>query len=201
MYISSKRLAVVEIPKCASSSLRELLPRFFDIPSNSSHITLRQYKNRYPDLLGGVAIVRHPVRRLQSAVQSCISGTITSDKILHLRKNFESQLSRGGTPTYSSLVFYPQYSFLMAPVPLRIYDIKKINSLICEIGVDAEAPTENMSRANISIEQIFSVFDLDFIRKIYSIDFILYNDVISSSGDSFFLEDAEKYFLSRGENQ
>lgn len=201
MYINSKGLAVVEIPKCASSSLRQLLPRFFDISSYGAHITLRQYKNKYPDLLGGVAIVRHPILRLQSAVQFCTSGEITFDKILNLRKNFESQLSSGATPNFLSLMFYPQYSFLMAQVPLRLYDIKKINSLICDLGVDAEASTENSSRVNISTEEILSVFDSDFIKKIYSIDFILYNDVISSSGDSFFLEDAEKYFLSRGEKQ
>lgn len=195
MYIPYKKLAVVEIPKCASTTLTSVIPYFLTSHSVALHATLNQYKEVYPDILSGVALIREPLDRLLSAVQFSIDNGSIDVSVESLRNTING-LKAGTKPSVGSVVFCPQYSFLMSDVPVRLYHISKINLLLSDLGIFDAAPRLGASKPNPAAEICISGLGESFLRSFYSIDFALYKDIVSSEGGFLELKNPREYFYS-----
>lgn len=208
-YIHSKNIAVIEIPKTASRSLRSSIRDNLKVSDAGyvPHLTLQQYLNAYPDLRMGVTLIRDPIKRLISAVNFMLGHKVVSmrspayDKSV-LDEAFEKFNSALQSKKFNNelIYLYPQYSFLLADVPLEIFTIESSGKLLESIGVYSSLPFENKSSMMFSEAQIFESFPLDFIRKAYSIDFALWDMLNSSEERVLRVENAREFFVSLGES-
>lgn len=195
MYIKYKRTAFVEIPKCASTSVKSILSKFFAVGDDNPHITLQQYKERYTDITSSVCIIREPVERLNSAIGHSIriSNSFNSKDFV---ENLMRSVGKLKKPSPPEIFFYPQYSFLMSDVPLKIYTLKSIESLIYDLGLWGELPMENSSPPKFNMN--FSATDInqELIEELYYIDYCLYNEIMSSPTLTLELENPLKFITA-----
>jgi hypothetical protein len=195
MYIREKSVALVEIPKCASTSLIDVVTSEYSVSDQGMHLTLQQHQRRHPSLLLGVAAIREPMERLCSAVQFCLNGQHSGGNIKNLKEKLLSSLSKGRANN-QVIVLYPQYSFLLCSVPVKLYHFGCIAELLADLGVRAELPHRNVSSKKINVQDVVDGFGRDFIKEFYGIDFSLYDRVQSDLGGVVFADDARRYILS-----
>lgn len=195
MYIRHKRLAIVEIPKCASTSLSSVVASHFVTTSIVPHATLQQYKNAYPDILGGIAIVRDPAERFRSAVRFSVQKNSQDISSCDL-KGAISNLRYAGKVLPIDSLFFPQYSFLISDVPVKLYSIDRMQLLLFHLGIDKTPEVLNQSRESDSASSIIDNIGRSFVEDFYSIDFALYRDVSLSSDGFLELENPREYFYS-----
>ena len=204
MYIKCKNFAVVEIPKCASRSLCAAIMSEFEVAHIANHATLQQYKDTYSGILGGVAAVREPTERFRSAVQY-LAGL--SDSILGDDKNSEnvsssrlcdilSELKFLKRPSLQNTLLYPQYSFLLSDVPVKIYPVQNLRLLLGHLGINRTADRINASESSPLAEFHIDSVGHEYVDSFYSIDFALYRDVMLSSDGFLELQNPREYFYS-----
>jgi hypothetical protein len=195
MYIPSKNVALVEVPKCASRSLTSAVSSSFPTLSIGNHATLAQYKSAFPELCRGFAVIRDPLERLKSAAQYLILGRGSRDSLSILKTGLDKSLGskRPGSPY---ILLYPQYSFLVCHAPVRLYTMGSIVKLLRDLGIESQPPFENKSHINLPAEDVASAFGEDFIREFYAIDFALHNHLVSCEGGVMDVDDAKDYLCS-----
>jgi hypothetical protein len=195
MYIPYKKAAVVEIPKCASRSLKTVISSVFSVSSAGNHATLTQYKKAHPELSFGYAVIRNPLERLKSAVQHSSYHSYPKKGISEIKYDLAA-LSRGDDQRLSNIILYPQYSFLMCSAPVRIYSMAAIPNLLSDLGINLAAPVEGLAEVDLPLEEILAVFGEDFVNNFYSIDFAAYKGLSSCAGGVMEVDDARDYFYS-----
>jgi len=195
VYIRYKRLAIVETPKCASTSLSNIVASHFVTTSVVRHATLQQYKNAYPDILGGIAVARDPAERFRSAVRFSVQKNYQDISSCDL-KSAISNLRYVGKVLPIDAVFFPQYSFLISDVPVRVYSIDRMRLLLSHLGIDKTPDVLNKSRESDHASSIIDDIGRSFVEDFYSIDFALYRDVSLSSDGFLELENPREYFYS-----
>lgn len=195
MYIRYKKLAIVEIPKCASTSLSSIVASHFVTTSVVRHATLQQYKNAYPDILGGVAVVRDPAERFRSAVRFFVQKNPENISSFNL-KGAISNLRYADRVLPIDAIFFPQYSFLMSDVPVRVYSIDRMRLLLSHLEIDKTPEVLNPSIESDSASSIIDDIGRSFVEDFYSIDFALYRDVVLSSDGFLELQNPREYFYS-----
>jgi len=195
VYIKYKRLAIVEIPKCASTSLSSIVASHFVTTSVVRHATLQQYKNAYPNILGGIAVVRDPAERFRSAVRYSVQKNYQDINSCDL-KGAISNLRYVGKVLPIDSIFFPQYSFLISDVPIRVYSIDRMRLLLSHLGIDKTPEVLNQSRESDYASSIIDDIGRSFVENFYSIDFALYRDVTLSSDGFLELENPREYFYS-----
>jgi len=191
-YINS---CIVEIPKCASTSLRNIVSSFFVTRVVAEHATLQQHITAFPSMKMSYALVRDPIDRLKSSVQYRMDRYPDGISIPQIKQSLLSY-GRGERPSFDDLLFYPQYSFLMSDFPVSLYKIDNVNFLLEDIGISSPAPVENASRSKISTDQLLDGFGENFINEFYSIDFSLYRGVSCAGGRALCAESAKGYIYS-----
>ena len=198
MYIPSKRTAVVEVPKCASTSLISAIGRCYSVSDAGEHFTLRQHQQKQPDVAVGVALIREPLDRLRSGVEFCMASrpnTAVSDVKAELMRSL-----REGRPSHASVVLYPQYSFLLCDIPARFYLLENIALLTGSLGVASPPPIKNETKKILRPDQVVAAFGEDFVREFYALDFALYDSLCSIERGVVEVQSAETYIHSlRGE--
>jgi hypothetical protein len=195
VYIRYKKLAIVEIPKCASTSLSSIVASHFVTTSVVRHATLQQYKNAYPDILGGVAVVRDPAERFRSAVRFFVQKNPENISSFNL-KGAISNLRYADRVLPIDAIFFPQYSFLMSDVPVRVYSIDRMRLLLSHLEIDKTPEVLNPSIESDSASSIIDDIGRSFVEDFYSIDFALYRDVVLSSDGFLELQNPREYFYS-----
>jgi len=195
VYIPSQKVALVEVPKCASRSLKSAVSSSFPIFSIGDHATLSQYKAAFPQLHLGCAVIREPMERLKSAAQYIVSDRNFKKNLLDLRSDLDGSL-RVNRPELLNLLLYPQYSFLVCHAPVRLYTIEALPDLLQDLGVNFQAPVENKARATLSVEEVSAAFGEEFIKSFYAIDFALYDHLTSCQRGVMDVDDAKDYFHS-----
>lgn len=207
-YIASCNVAVVEIPKTATRSLRAAIENNLEVNDAGyvPHLTLQQYLEIYPDLRMGLTLVRDPTERFVSIINFMLK-----EKVKHvcppalkkkiLSETFDEFLNVLHNKKFNRnfLWFYPQYSFLLAKAPLEIFTLESSNKLLSAIGIQSDLPVMNVSKKKFSESEIFEILPLDLVKKVYSIDFALWDMVNSSSEKVLRVEDAREFILSLGE--
>jgi len=195
MYIKYKRTAFVEIPKCASTSVKSILSKFFAAGDDDPHITLRQYKEKYSEIASSFCIIREPVERLNSAIGHSIriSNSYNSKDCV---ENLMGSLGKFKKPPLPEIFFYPQYSFLLSDVPLKIYTLESIQNIVYDLGVWGEVPAENSSPPKFKINFSSEDISAELIKKLYYIDCLLYNEVMSSPTFTLELENPLEFIMS-----
>jgi len=204
VYIKCKNFAVVEIPKCASRSLYATITSEFEVDNIAAHATLQQYKDTHSGILGGAALVREPTERFRSAVQY-LAGV--PDSILGDNKNLEnegssrlrgilSELKFSKGPSFQNIVLYPQYSFLLSDVPVKIYPMQNLHLLLSHLGINRTAYRINTSASSPLAEFHIDSVGRKYVENFYSIDFALYRDVMLSSDGFLELQNPREYFYS-----
>jgi hypothetical protein len=194
VYIASKKTVVVQVPKCASSSLEFAIKAHHSVSDVGGHFTLQQHQQKNPEMKLGVALMREPLDRLRSGVEYCLSDIEERD-VFTVRDNLIKSL-REERPLSPSLVLYPQYSFLLCDVPARLYRLSSIDLLLGDLGVPGPAPVKNKTKKSLRLDQVIDVFGEDFVRQFYAIDFALYDSLCSTQGGLLEVTSAKKYILA-----
>jgi hypothetical protein len=194
MYLASKRTAVVEIPKCASTSLSDVFCSSFDVSGARQHLTLKQHQQKNPELNLGVALIREPLDRLHSAVEFCIARRGVGG-VSAARSELDRSI-RAGRPSQTSVVLYPQYSFLLCDVPARLYRLSSIGLLLGGLGVDTPPPKSNKTKRSLRLDQVIAVFGEDFVRRFYALDFAIYNSLCSTQDGFLEVRSVKDYIFS-----
>jgi hypothetical protein len=200
MYLPEKKVAVVKIPKCGSTSLMGSVPPALKVEHFWGYATLEQLKCLHDDITVGLTVTREPMSRLQSAVNYVISFDDRWRK-LSLLKNAVAACIKKGEPRGLSITFYPQYSFIVSDLPAKLYSIDNMSGLLSDLGLPNAAPKLNASKPTISREEIIESFGLDFINELYSIDFYVWQDMQSQGGKTLQLENAREYLSSAKQRQ
>ena len=195
MYIPYINSCIVEIPKCASTSLRHVVYSFFATRTVAVHATLQQHIDGFPSLKTSYALVRDPIDRLKSSVQHRMDRYPGGVSIPQIRQSLLSY-GKGERPSFDDLLFYPQYSFLMSDFPISLYKIENVSFLLADIGISSPAPVKNASLSTISTDQLLDGFGESFINEFYCIDFDLYKSVGCGDGWSLHVESAGGHILS-----
>jgi hypothetical protein len=201
VYIPHIKAAFVEVPKTASRSVCSVLMEKLSLESGvgiSHHATFPQYVKKYPDAEFGICVVREPQERLLSALNFMLGRESENNLPASERKTFLEKYFAAFTAALSSKEYdgnlvwlYPQYSFLSASAPLHVFTIDKIYDLLVSIGVDAEPPSLNVSRKQVTMEEVLEVFENGFIEKVYKVDFDLWELAASSENNPFVIPDAK----------
>jgi hypothetical protein len=200
MYLPEKRAALIKIPKCGSTSLlRAVLPTL-KINHSWQYYTLEQVKRLHDDILVGLTTAREPVDRLQSAVNYIISFDDRWRK-LSLLKNAVAACIKKGEPRGMSIIFYPQYSFIVSDLPVKLYSIDNMSGLLSDLGLTSAAPHLNASSPMVRREEVIDSFGLDFINELYSIDFYVWQDMKSQGGQTLQLQNAREYLAAAKKNR
>lgn len=194
MYIEGKRTVVVEIPKCASTSLISAVSSCQGISDHGEHFTLRQHKQKNPEAKLGLAIIREPLDRLRSGVEFCMSRK--SGAGVHAVRDDLMQSLRNGRPSDLSVVLYPQYSFLVCDLPVRLYLMSKAQLLLEFLDIFDPLPVKNKTKNLVSADMVIDVFGDSFVRQFYAIDFALYNSLCSTKSGFLDVGDSKEYILS-----
>jgi hypothetical protein len=194
MYISSKRTAVVEVPKCASSSLISAISPRHNVSDASEHFTLRQHQQKNPDIELGLALIREPLSRLRSGVEFCMASR-PSVGVADVKAALVHSLHTG-LPSSLSVVLYPQYSFLLCNLPVKLYLLSNIELLLRDLGVSGPPPIKNRTRQSLSLDQVLDVFGEGFVREFYALDFALYDSLCSIERGVVEVQSAETYIYS-----
>jgi hypothetical protein len=194
VYIAATKIAVVEVPKCASTSLISAISSCRSVSDFGEHFTLRQHQQKNPELELGTALVREPLDRLRSGVEFCMalrSNVTVSDVKAELMRSL-----REGRPSQASVVLYPQYSFLLCDVPARLYRLENIALLTGSLGVASPPPIKNKTKKILRPEQVVTAFGEDFVREFYALDFALYDSLCSIERGVVEVQSAETYIYS-----
>ena len=121
-YILGSDIAFVEIPKNFSTSISACIDKksaeFFSDP----HITLDQYKKKYVSIKYGVSVLRAPEDRFFSACNFIVEGKPAS-KLPEILEDFRDCVM-SGVVKKECIFLYPQYSFLMSNVPVKLYTME-----------------------------------------------------------------------------
>ena len=200
MYIPDKKVVFVQIPKCASTSMLSAISSRFEVNLLGTHVTMRQYVNRFPEAIRGISVVRNPVDRLVSAVNFTVGKYYKKSEIHKIKFDIESSLGERQKPIHLSL-FYPQYSFLMSNTPLSLYTLPNASLCLSDLGAEGKIPCLNRSFNNISKSEVIECFGESFIKDFYLVDHVLYSEVESVGHGFMSIPDATNYFHSaRGKN-
>jgi hypothetical protein len=176
----------------------------FEVAHIANHATLQQYKDTYSGILGGAAAVREPTERFRSAVQYLAA---LSDSPLGDDKNLEnacpsrlcnilSELKFLKRPSFQNTLLYPQYSFLLSDVPVKIYPMQNLHLLLSHLGINRTAYRINTSASSPLAEFHIDSVGRKYVENFYSIDFALYRDVMLSSDGFLELQNPREYFYS-----
>jgi hypothetical protein len=194
VYVPSKRALVVTIPKCGSSSLRAAISSVHRVGGTSPpHLTLKQLKARHADAALGYAVLREPLDRLRSCAEYAMSSLDFSS--MGAMKNKVFRAIKNKDTSHIFCTFYPQYSFLMADLPAKLYPIDSISLLLSEFDFKGCAPKENATPQLFCREEVKSCFGEDFIFNFYSIDFSFWSELNQTRGLPLFLDSAKQYVL------
>jgi len=194
MYVHEISTVVVEIPKCASTSLISAITSKYNVSIDGMHLALHQNYNRGFDIQSSVAVIRNPMDRLRSAANFSIQKLGYGQRLEYFRDELLESLERK-VPSYHTAAFYPQYSFVNADAPINLYSLKNIDVMLSDLGIDDHAPVRNASNDGMSLDEILDVFGEQFVKEFYSLDFMLY-DRVSSIGDRcLHIESASDYIL------
>jgi hypothetical protein len=194
VYIPSKRTAVVEVPKCASTSLISAIGRCHSVSDAGEHFTLLQHQQKNPEMELGVALIREPLARLRSGVEFCLQmrGSMQLSEV----RNELMQSLLDGRPSQASVVLYPQYSFLLCDIPARFYLLENIALLTGSLGVASPPPIKNKTKKILRPDQAVAAFGEDFVREFYALDFAIYDSLCSTEGGLLEVRSAKEYIFS-----
>jgi hypothetical protein len=199
MYIASRKTAVVGIPKCASRTLISAVGACYDISEEGEHFTLRQHQQKNPELELGVALIREPLDRLRSGVEYLLATTSRGGSVASVKAELLRTL-KGGRPSHTSVLLYPQCSFLLCNVPAKLYRWSRIDLLTRELGITKAPPVINRTKKELSVDQVVSVFGDGFVRQFYALDFALYDSLCSTERGVVEVQSSETYIhCLRGE--
>jgi hypothetical protein len=194
VYIPSKRTAVVGVPKCASGSLISAIGRYHSVSDAGEHFTLLQHQQKNPEMELGVALIREPLARLRSGVEFFVQrrGGMQLSQV----RNELMQSLLDGRPSQSSVVLYPQYSFLLCDIPARLYRFENIALLTESLGIASPPPIKNKTKKLLRLDQVMATFGEDFVREFYALDFALYDSLCSTKDGLLEVRSAKEYIFS-----
>jgi hypothetical protein len=194
VYIAATKIAVVEVPKCASTSLISAISSCRSVSDFGEHFTLRQHQQKNPELELGAALVREPLDRLRSGVEFCMalrSNVTVSDVKAELMRSL-----REGRPSQASVVLYPQYSFLLCDIPVRLYRLENIALLTESLGVASPPPIKNKTNKLLRLDQVMATFGEDFVQAFYALDFAIHDSLCSTKDGLLEVRSAKEYIFS-----
>ena len=194
MYIPSKRTAVVEVPKCASTSLISAIGRCHSVSDAGEHFTLLQHQQKNPEMELGVALIREPLARLRSGVEFCMASR-PSVGVADVKAALVHSLHTG-LPSSLSVVLYPQYSFLLCNLPMKLYLLSNIELLLRDLGVSGPPPIKNRTKQSLSLDQVLDVFGEGFVRELYALDFAIHDSLCSTKDGLLEVRSAKEYIFS-----
>lgn len=162
MILPDRGIIFVEIAKNGSRSVVWGCKRKKYKTRYDGHKPLSFLIDRYPDYEEIIAVTRHPVDRLVSALNYQERPRTLDDKI--------------NKALYGDDVIYrPQYQYLDVDVPVTLYDIESLDLLLEYLGIDQDLH-ENKGPVKHSREEIFSHPLYDELLAKYKPDFKLYAD-------------------------
>ena len=195
MYLSEIRTVVVEIPKCASTSLLAVLPSVYSVSLEARHFTLKQHEGRGIDIDVGTALIREPIDRLVSAANFSVFRRSPGSSLAEFRDKLMRSLD-AGKPNVEVDAFYPQYSFLISDIAIRLYTLENFSVFLCDLGIHSSPPVRNVVAAKISRAEVIDVFGRDFVNDFYSLDFALYDSVRSIGEGALRARSAREHLMS-----
>ena len=191
-YILGSDIAFVEIPKNFSTSVVSCICKQDAKFSADPHITLDQYKKKYPLIRCGVSLLRSPEDRFFSACNFIIDGKPAS-KLREILEDFQNCI-KSGVVKKEYIFLYPQYSFLMSDVPVHLYTIESCAAMLTQINAKPDLPHLNSSRKRISREVADKFFRTDFFQDLYSVDVFIWGMIESSNTRSLSIESPRDFF-------
>ena len=96
VYLHEIRTVVVEIPKCASTSLLAVLPSVYTTSLEARHLTLKQHEGRGLDIEIGTALIREPIDRLVSASNFSVFKRSPGIRLVEFRDKLMKSLDKIG---------------------------------------------------------------------------------------------------------
>jgi len=133
MYIPERRIAIIQITKCGSQSLREVIDGHFGKCPHPGHLTEQQMVEqckRFGQELDEVwALIRDPFERFMSGL-----NFVYGDTDVTLAQAMQEILS-GHARKSGKIVFTPQVDFLNGGKPKRLWRFEDMDDMLDELGV------------------------------------------------------------------